>query len=560
MKHRTLPHSLVSIAVLSVLLIVATASSRFFFAHNFTLRGIQVASIPIGGMTYDDAGTYLDNQYDGFLKRAVVISLADREVTTTLKDLGVNFDTYASLAEAYEISYGSGLWDHLRARLKSLFASIALQPEVTVDKDVYIQQIKRIFPEIRQPSDAEVRIESNGEISVASHTIGYEVDFEPSYQLVVSNVKNLKVPRVELSGKKLEPTYTFDQANDDATLMNALLDTPVSFTYDQGISPYKQVRKIDASWVNLKNKKVDFQKDSLKTYLETYVSPDVNVEPVHARIVSMGEGDNRYVKVEGKPKAGKRLNVEKTAQKAVEDFNNNAFDIPLVVETEEGKILNETSLNLGELTLLSQGRSNFARSPEGRDFNVRKGLSEKINNILIAPNETFSFNSYLGSVTYGNGWKGALAIFGGSRLAPVPGGGLCQVSTTVYRAALYAGLTIKEQFNHSLYVHYYKEYGDGLDSTVYPGQKDLRFENNTGNYILVQAYTDGDDAYVDFYGTPDGRSVELEGPFYANKVPDAYKDKVKVGRNQIVWIQKIIKADGTSEENQLVSTYRTTPR
>lgn len=559
MKHRTLPHSLVSIVALSILLILATASSRFFFANNFTLRGIQVASIPIGGMTYDDAGAYLDNQYEGFLKRSVIFSLADREVTTTLKDLGVSFDTYASLAEAHEISYGSGLWDHFRARVRSLFVSVSLQPEVAVDKDSFTREIKRLFPEIRQPSDAEVRIESNGEISVVSHKIGYDVDIDPVYQLVVSNVKIMRVPQVKITGKKLEPTYTFDQANDDATLMNALLDTPVSFTYDQGISPYKQVRKIDASWVNVKNKKVDFQKDSLKSYLETYVSPDVNVEPVHARVVSVENG-GRYVKVEGKPKAGKKLNVEKTAQKAVEDFKNNSFQIPLVVETEEGKVLNESSQNFGELTLLSQGRSNFARSPEGRDFNIRKGLSEKINNILVAPGEIFSFNSYLGSVTYGSGWKGALAIFGGSRLAPVPGGGLCQVATTVYRAALYAGLTIKEQFNHSLYVHYYKEYGDGLDSTVYPGQKDLRFENNTGNYILVQAYTDGDDAYVDFYGTPDGRSVQFEGPFYSNKVPDAYKDKVKVGRNQIVWIQKITRADGTSEEKQLVSTYRTTPR
>jgi vancomycin resistance protein YoaR len=96
---------------------------------------------------------------------------------------------------------------------------------------------------------------------------------------------------------------------------------------------------------------------------------------------------------------------------------------------------------------LSTGRSNFKGSGAGRKSNVRKALNERVNNIFVPAGAVFSFNDTLGTVSTGNGWQMALTIFDGVDLRPAPGGGICQASTTVYRAALAAGFPIMTTFS-----------------------------------------------------------------------------------------------------------------
>ncbi|MBI2453721.1 VanW family protein, partial [Candidatus Peregrinibacteria bacterium] len=147
-------------------------------------------------------------------------------------------------------------------------------------------------------------------------------------------------------------------------------------------------------------------------------------------------------------------------------------------------------------------------------------------------------------------------------LKPVPGAGLCQVSTTVYRAILNAGLPIVERRSHSLYVKYYKEYGEGLDATIFQGGQDLIFKNDTPSYLLIQAYDDGDDGYVKIYGTPDGRRASLEGPYRTADIPQEKTEKygVRPRKNQIFWYRTVTKADGSSREEQIISTYKSLPK
>ena len=130
------------------------------------------------------------------------------------------------------------------------------------------------------------------------------------------------------------------------------------------------------------------------------------------------------------------------------------------------------------------------------------------------------------------------------------------MSTTVYRAALNAGLDIQEQRNHSWYVSFYKAYGDGLDSTIFPGSQDLVFVNNTNNYILMEAYDNGYDAVVSFYGESDGRIVSLDGPFTTSNQTDELLSALgALSSKQIAWKQVISWPDGRSETNWLLSSY-----
>jgi vancomycin resistance protein YoaR len=213
-----------------------------------------------------------------------------------------------------------------------------------------------------------------------------------------------------------------------------------------------------------------------------------------------------------------------------------------------------------ELTLLGTGHSDFSTSIWSRMVNVRKAVSN-VHNAIVEPGEVFSFNDILDyPIAPSNGWPEAKVIFGGWELRDAPGGGICQSSTTTYRAAAYAGLPILKRKNHSLYVHYYEKHGIGLDATVFPGKQDFTFLNDTGAPLVLQAFTDGFDAYVHIYGKNDGRAVTLEGPYFgANAPADMLVNNRPVRRNEIVWVRTISRPDGTVTREQFVSNYNAVP-
>ncbi len=234
-----------------------------------------------------------------------------------------------------------------------------------------------------------------------------------------------------------------------------------------------------------------------------------------------------------------------------------SLEIP--VRTVNGRIINTTWQDLGTLELITIGRSDFAGSGNGRKANVRKGLNRYLHNAMVPVEKPFSMNSVLKNVPISE-WEMALGIFEGGALRPVAGGGLCQVATTLYRAILSAGFPITNRVSHSLFVTYYEKYGVGIDATIFPGKQDLTFMNNTGYPLLIQAYTEGDEAFVAIYGTPDGRTTALEGPFFSSNAPDTIQTNGrKLRSNEIAWQQHITFPDGRAEKHTFVSRYKSIP-
>ena len=166
--------------------------------------------------------------------------------------------------------------------------------------------------------------------------------------------------------------------------------------------------------------------------------------------------------------------------------------------------------NLGIKEVIGFGESWYAGSIPGRIHNVSL-TAGRINNYLLAPGEEFSFNKALGPVSAATGFKPGYIIQGG-RSVLADGGGVCQVSSTVFRALLDAGVKITRRLPHSYRVSYY-EIGNqpGFDATVYAGGVDLRFVNDTPGHILISTQTDSKRLYmsVTLYGTSDGRYSEI---------------------------------------------------
>lgn len=194
--------------------------------------------------------------------------------------------------------------------------------------------------------------------------------------------------------------------------------------------------------------------------------------------------------------------------------------------------------------LIATGHTSFVGSHTGRVHNINTGIS-KYNGLLVKPGETFSFNDHLGPVDAEHGYLPEKVIKE-NKVAQEYGGGLCQVSSTAYRAALLGGLKIAERAPHSWRVNYYEQVlGPGLDATIYPGSHDFKFVNDTPGYILIQSYTEGEHAYFKFYGTDDGRKATLDGPY---------------GKGlSFKWYRNLTSKDGVASKETIVSNYRPMP-
>jgi len=211
--------------------------------------------------------------------------------------------------------------------------------------------------------------------------------------------------------------------------------------------------------------------------------------------------------------------------------------IPLQIKILEPKITTDKANNLGIKELIGEGHSLFFHSIPSRIHNVALGAS-RINGVLVAPGEIFSFDKALGDVSAFTGYQQAYVIQNGKTVLG-DGGGICQVSTTFFRALLDAGLSIVERHAHAYRVGYYEEDSPpGLDATIFVPSVDLKFKNDTGNYILIQSQVDLDNLSLAFYlyGTKDGRQVTMTKPVVSSITPappDLYQDDPTLPKGQI---------------------------
>lgn len=216
---------------------------------------------------------------------------------------------------------------------------------------------------------------------------------------------------------------------------------------------------------------------------------------------------------------------------------NETIQIQVPIKIIQPKITTDKANNFGIKELIGTGRSLFFHSIPGRIYNVNLAAS-RVNGILVAPGETFSFDKALGDVSSFTGYKQAYIIQNGKTVLG-DGGGVCQVSTTFFRAVLDAGLPIVERNAHAYRVGYYEEDSPpGIDATVFVPTVDLKFKNDSGNYILIQSQVDLDNLSLTYYlyGVKDGRQVNMTKPIVSNLTPpppDLYQDDPTLPKGEI---------------------------
>jgi vancomycin resistance protein YoaR len=244
-------------------------------------------------------------------------------------------------------------------------------------------------------------------------------------------------------------------------------------------------------------------------------------------------------------RVGRALDVDASIKAINEAIGRGEHTVSLVVNETQPKVsAAATGQELGITQLVSSYTSYFYGSSQERIQNIQ-AASASFHGLLVAPGETFSMGQHMGEVSLENGFAEALIIYGGKTIKGV-GGGVCQVSTTLFRTAFFGGYPVVERTPHAYRVSYYEQTASGsvdpslagLDATVYFPLVDFKFTNDTPYWILMETYVNVSARTLTwkFYSTPDGRTVtwETTGPTNVVSAPEpTFEENPELGKNEM---------------------------
>jgi vancomycin resistance protein YoaR len=347
---------------------------------------------------------------------------------------------------------------------------------------------------------------------------GRKLDVSATLALLSPVVRNMAPAKVEVVVLDLPPTVTDAEtarAQAEAMLASSLtLVLPQPGENDPGPweIPPEQLVAMLAVREEGGALHTTLDEGAVRGYLQ-WVAPSLVVEPVDARFHFNDRTDE--LEPISPSEDGRALDINASVASIVRELEGGNHYVPLELEVTAPRYP-DTALaeEVGIVELVAEGDSYFIGSPSGRDHNIRLAAT-KFDGIVIPPGETFSFNHFLGEVSAEAGYDESY-ITAGEQLAIEVGGGICQVSTTAFRAAFWGGYPITERWPHNNRIGYYelRKAGVGMDATVYSPYVDLRFVNDRDYPLLIE--TEIEDAehrlVFRFYSTDDGRQVEKEGP------------------------------------------------
>jgi vancomycin resistance protein YoaR len=512
-KTRTLSSFLL---ILVILLVGSVLAFEALYA-NHIYPGVSIWGTDVGGMLPERATAELEN-HSSLNASLITLQGPQRSWAVRPSDLGLRLDPAPTLARAFQLgreqSWSSSFLSHLE--LLALGANIP--PVITYDESVARRYLEKLSDQVNiAPTDAELTFEGTTPV-VRPPQPGRRLDVDASLALLSPVVTQLTEAEVPLVMQEVPPAIT-DAERARAEAQN-LLNGPVTLVLadprekDPGpwvIAPEQLVEMLEVQaedGVLLTR----LEQEALQVYLEK-LAPALVIDPVDARF-HFEEASGRLEPITASQE-GRALDVEASVQRIRETLVAGERHVPLQVMGVPPRYPDTaTAEDLGILDLVAEGESYFIGSPSGRDHNIRLAATQ-FDGLVIPPGETFSFNHYLGEVTAEAGYDESF-ITAGEQLEMGIGGGICQVSTTAFRAAFWGGYPIVERWYHGQRVGYYELRGGGvgMDATVYSPHVDLKFVNDHEVPLLIETEVgEGTHRLVfRFYSTDDGRRVEKEDP------------------------------------------------
>jgi len=519
------------IAVVIILILLVAGNSLVLFELSYFDKfypGSAIGNIKLAGLTKDQAFKIIDEAAQKIDQQGAQVEYAsgskqeiyllDQTLNPDSANDFLDYDVYKTVYDNYDLGH-SGNWPQ---RLLTQWLLLNNQIKQTASlklNEAYLKKIisNQLLSQTSQETDAKPEIScqnNNCQVAILPEKTGESFNYDEALSLWKNNLSLLDYQPIRLKRITVEPGI---RQEDVIGMTGKLQDF---FSVSTSPEYYYQ----DKKWLINKNnlaKIIDFEqgngnvfisvnKDNFNAWFDGNIGKELDIPAQNATVqVQDGKVISLSSHRSGQSADKEKAYLDLKAKIINQDFGSMRFELSVVSTTPE--VMTENINNLGIKEIIGSGESNFAGSPTNRIKNIRNGAA-KLQGLLIKPGEEFSLIKTLLPVDASTGYFPELVIKG-NKTTPEFGGGLCQIGTTVFRAALSTGLPILERQNHSYSVTYYLENGlPGVDATIYDPKPDLRFKNDTGNYILIQSHIIGNKLTFEFWGTKDGRTASHTKP------------------------------------------------
>ncbi|MFH1890536.1 MAG: VanW family protein [Candidatus Kuenenbacteria bacterium] len=560
---------IIAAVFLAVLIILICISGLYQWAYKGKMyQGVEIGKLSLAGKNKEQAHALIQAKIDKLASQGINFYYNDynftvKPIVSVGGQTGLAYELWSYNSqeitdELYSLGRCRGNWlENSLEQLRFILFKPALDVDFKINGGGVESILKDNFNGLESPAhDAKLDFLSSG-ISITSEQEGQVFDYALAMKLLEQDLRLIQNEEAAMILVADYPRVTKDKAEKFAAMAEELLSlAPLKLSFQSPEYYHGRKHFYQTQWFVYRG---DLQKwleikysdnvlDSANNFDigRIYLAVDQGVAMEYlikiAETINTPAQNAKFEIKDGKVSEwqssadGFVLNIKKNIDNIEMEFIQNKNNkINLIVSADKSKITNENVNDLGIRELIGSGESDFSGSPINRRHNIANG-ADILNGILIKPDEKFSLLEALGEIDAEAGYKPELVIKNG-RTIPEYGGGLCQIGTTMFRLAINAGLPIKERRNHSYRVSYYEP--AGTDATIYNPWPDFKFVNDTQYYLLLQTRIEGNNLIFEFFGTSDGRQVEVIDPVIYNitpPLPAKYieTDELKPGEKKLI--------------------------
>ncbi|MEA3336057.1 MAG: VanW family protein [Chloroflexota bacterium] len=517
--------------LVAIAMVGGIIGSRLMY-ENSIYPGASVRGIDLSGLSLQESIDRLQIEFDPYPLAPVTVAHGDQSWTLTAEDLGVDFDAYSAARAAYDVgrqpipvgdimTQVSQIQTNLQDTLSAYQSGHEVLALETVDKSAGLDWLRERAYEIDSPAiEAALRMDGTEIMSTESQT-GYSLDIDASHRAIYEALLANQGERVELIINERKPLLS--DVSQAEVFVRQVLNGPITLTASdsdldtQSPAPAYTIPVGDlASLLTLdivpqldgsKELMASLDVQPLREQVQLWAL-ELAREPREARLDF--DPSNGEISVVTPSQIGRMLDIDASMEAIRSAALSSSREAELPLRLVEPSINMHKIDEMGVVELVAKGTTDFAGSSADRIHNI-KTAAAAVDNTVVPPGEVFSFNAAIGDVDAEHGYKDSLIIWG-DRTAVGIGGGVCQVSTTAFRAAFYGGFPIEERWNHGYVVGWYGK--PGLDATIYTPDVDFKFRNTTDNFLIIKSEVNDVKGKLtfNFYGTKPDWNVQVVGP------------------------------------------------
>jgi vancomycin resistance protein YoaR len=429
-------------------------------------------------------------------------------------DIVLEYDWGDSVVVAFEVGRSGNFFIDTQNKLAGLFSKVVIPPSYDFDHDSLGIKMSIMKGDVNiEPVRSDIVLAEEG-LEITPSDDGRKILDERLFEIIVYSFENLDFSDKEIPVVVLEPEIVENDLEKFLGLVDEIRseDVILKFGEDEWVLEEDDILKL-----------IDYEKEEnrVNVVLDEFEFDEL-ADSLAIEINDFPRGE--VVSVEGNrvtefriTQEGKELDVNKLKNDLISSIFDKREPVILAVSTVTDS---DNKDRYGIRELIGEGTSHYAHSIPSRIHNLTLA-AEKTSGVLVPPGGIYSMNDSVGPIDYKHGFQSAYIIKGG-RTVLGEGGGVCQTSTTLFRAVLNSGLPILARYPHAYRVGYYEQdMPVGFDAAVFQPSWDFKFKNDTDAYVLVQASANLEENSLTFklYGTLDGRSVEITEPVITGQIP-----------------------------------------